>query len=169
MLTFHDSARFRISSAGLKQAVHPQPVLCCCLAANCCVPQEKNQPDGLTGVRRRFVKFGGGVSEQQLQWLEDQLQVSCTAGMRTAVQCAQKHSVQQQQQPAGCQRSHAGNRQHSSSGVIPSTDSRAGCCVAPVFVLVPAGSGAAGAAGGGVLPPPHLSRHLPANLPGVEL
>lgn len=37
--------------------------------------QEKNSPDGLVGVQRRFVKFGGGVSQQQLQWLKEQLQV----------------------------------------------------------------------------------------------
>lgn len=27
------------------------------------------------GVQRRFVMFGGGVSQQQLQWLEQQIQV----------------------------------------------------------------------------------------------
>lgn len=37
--------------------------------------QDKNQPDNLVGVQRRFVKFGGGVSKQQLLWLEEQLQV----------------------------------------------------------------------------------------------
>jgi hypothetical protein len=37
--------------------------------------QEKNSPEGLVGVARRFVKFGGGVSQVQLAWLEQQLQV----------------------------------------------------------------------------------------------
>jgi manganese-dependent ADP-ribose/CDP-alcohol diphosphatase len=37
--------------------------------------QEKNSPEGLVGVARRFVKFGGGVSDVQLEWLEQQLQV----------------------------------------------------------------------------------------------
>lgn len=37
--------------------------------------QNKNMPDNLTGVQRRFVMFGGGVSEEQLGWLEQELQV----------------------------------------------------------------------------------------------
>ena len=35
--------------------------------------ENKNSPDGLEGVQRRFVKFGGGVSDDQLQWLERKL------------------------------------------------------------------------------------------------
>eukprot|EP00879_Flechtneria_rotunda_P008922 GHRR01009342.1.p1 GENE.GHRR01009342.1~~GHRR01009342.1.p1 ORF type:complete len:381 (+),score=139.15 GHRR01009342.1:401-1543(+) len=38
--------------------------------------KEKNSPEGLVGVARRFVKFGGGASEVQLQWLQQQLQVA---------------------------------------------------------------------------------------------
>lgn len=30
---------------------------------------------GLEGAARRFVKFGGGISAEQLAWLEGQLQV----------------------------------------------------------------------------------------------
>lgn len=37
--------------------------------------QEKNSPEGLVGVARRFVKFGGGVSSTQLEWLEQQIKV----------------------------------------------------------------------------------------------
>jgi hypothetical protein len=47
--------------------------------------QEKNSPEGLVGVARRFVKFGGGVSDVQLEWLEQQLQVGlpgCTTCLR---------------------------------------------------------------------------------------
>jgi hypothetical protein len=33
-------------------------------------PQEKNSPDGMTGPQRRFVKFGGGMSDEQLDWLK---------------------------------------------------------------------------------------------------
>lgn len=35
---------------------------------------EKNDPSGLVGVARRFVKFGGGVSNAQLAWLRCQLE-----------------------------------------------------------------------------------------------
>jgi manganese-dependent ADP-ribose/CDP-alcohol diphosphatase len=35
---------------------------------------EKNSPEGLEGVERRFVKFNGGVGEAQLQWLERTLE-----------------------------------------------------------------------------------------------
>jgi hypothetical protein len=46
------------------------------MRARALVPlQNKNMPEGLTGVQRRFVMFGGGVSEQQLGWLEQELQV----------------------------------------------------------------------------------------------
>jgi len=37
--------------------------------------QEKNSNNGLVGVNRRFVKFGGGITEQQLAWLAQQLEV----------------------------------------------------------------------------------------------
>ena len=32
--------------------------------------QEKNSPDGMMGAQRRFVKFGGGMSDEQLDWLK---------------------------------------------------------------------------------------------------
>lgn len=43
--------------------------------------QEKNSPEGLVGVARRFVKFGGGVGETQIDWLRQQLQVGQAAAM----------------------------------------------------------------------------------------
>ncbi len=36
--------------------------------------QNKNSPQGLVGLERRFVKFGGGVSDVQLDWLRQELQ-----------------------------------------------------------------------------------------------
>ncbi len=50
----------------------------CVMLSMCCRPelQNKNMPDGMIGVQRRFVMFGGGVSEQQLEWLEQELQVN---------------------------------------------------------------------------------------------
>lgn len=44
-----------------------------CLPCGCL--QAKNSPEGLVGVQRRFVKFGGGASKQQLEWLQQELQV----------------------------------------------------------------------------------------------
>lgn len=68
-------------------------------AAGCCCLQNKNMPDNLNGVRRRFVKFGGGISEQQLAWLEQQLQVSfplavapCVCGLNAPAPHALLHS-----------------------------------------------------------------------------
>lgn len=34
---------------------------------------ELNSPDGLAGDLRRFVKFNGGISENQLKWLDEVL------------------------------------------------------------------------------------------------
>lgn len=44
------------------------------------LPQEKNSTVGLEGVERRFVKFGGGLGQEQLAWLEQQLEVSLGGG-----------------------------------------------------------------------------------------
>lgn len=49
--------------------------------------EEKNDPDPMVGVARRFVKFGGGISDQQLQWLEQQLQEATVAEQRVIVCC----------------------------------------------------------------------------------
>jgi manganese-dependent ADP-ribose/CDP-alcohol diphosphatase len=35
-----------------------------------------NSPNGLTGDSRRFVKFNGGVSENQLRWLDELLRMA---------------------------------------------------------------------------------------------
>ncbi|CAN8274015.1 unnamed protein product [Cochlearia groenlandica] len=35
---------------------------------------DKNSPEGLVDVERRFVKYNGGVGEKQLQWLDNVLQ-----------------------------------------------------------------------------------------------
>jgi len=35
---------------------------------------DKNSPDGLVGVARRFVMFNGAVGKEQLSWLNDVLQ-----------------------------------------------------------------------------------------------
>ena len=44
-----------------------------------------HSPDGLEGLERRFVEFGGGVSDAQLQWLEAQLAEARAAGQRVIV------------------------------------------------------------------------------------
>jgi hypothetical protein len=47
--------------------------------------QEKNSPEGLVGVARRFVKFGGGASDAQLAWLRDELATAAGRGERAIV------------------------------------------------------------------------------------
>jgi len=41
------------------------------------------------GPARRFVMFGGGLSERQLEWLEEQLRAARRAGQRCVVFCHQ--------------------------------------------------------------------------------
>ena len=42
----------------------------------------KNSPEGLDGLDRRFVAFGGGVSDEQLAWLDGELAEAERAGER---------------------------------------------------------------------------------------
>lgn len=49
--------------------------------------QEKNSPDGLEGTARRFVKFGGGASAQQLAWLRQQLEEALVQDQHCIVCC----------------------------------------------------------------------------------
>ncbi|KAG0603215.1 hypothetical protein M758_10G075900 [Ceratodon purpureus] len=49
--------------------------------------EEKNSPDGLVGVERRFVKFNGGVGEEQLAWLEKTLQEATDAKQKVVICC----------------------------------------------------------------------------------
>lgn len=48
---------------------------------------DKNSPEGLNGVDRRFVKFNGGVGEEQLEWIEKELQ-KATASEQKVVICS---------------------------------------------------------------------------------
>lgn len=47
----------------------------------------KNNNAGLHGLERRFVGFGGGVSEEQLEWFENELQKSQNLAERVIVCC----------------------------------------------------------------------------------
>jgi 3',5'-cyclic AMP phosphodiesterase CpdA len=49
--------------------------------------QDKNSPEPMVGVDRRFVKFGGGVSDAQLDWLRLRLAEAAAAGQRVVVFC----------------------------------------------------------------------------------
>ncbi|GAB4813996.1 hypothetical protein N2152v2_001042 [Parachlorella kessleri] len=49
--------------------------------------KEKNSNNGLVGVDRRFVKFGGGLSEQQLAWLGQQLEEARSSSQQVVVLC----------------------------------------------------------------------------------
>lgn len=55
-----------------------------CNVLHWCI-QEKNSPEGMVGVQRRFVKFGGGVGSVQLQWLANQLAAAHEAGEMVVV------------------------------------------------------------------------------------
>jgi len=49
--------------------------------------EDKNSNIGLQGLDKRFVKFGGGISKQQLAWFATELQESRAAGDRVIVCC----------------------------------------------------------------------------------
>lgn len=49
--------------------------------------EDKNNPTGLEGPARRFVKFGGGVGERQLAWLDGVLRAAAERGDRVLVGC----------------------------------------------------------------------------------
>ncbi|CAN8230645.1 unnamed protein product [Cochlearia groenlandica] len=46
---------------------------------------DKNSPEGLVDVERRFVKFNGGVGEKQMQWLDNVLQDATESNQRVIV------------------------------------------------------------------------------------
>ncbi|RID78678.1 hypothetical protein BRARA_A01476 [Brassica rapa] len=46
---------------------------------------EKNSPEGLVGVERRFVKYNGGVGEKQLEWLDGVLKDATELNQRVIV------------------------------------------------------------------------------------
>lgn len=48
---------------------------------------EKNSPEGLVGVERRFVKFNGGVGDEQLRWLQQTLQEATDAEQKVVICC----------------------------------------------------------------------------------
>ncbi|KAK9816313.1 hypothetical protein WJX74_010391 [Apatococcus lobatus] len=49
--------------------------------------EEKNSPEGLVGTQRRFVKFGGGLSSEQLEWMRCELGQAASQGQRALVFC----------------------------------------------------------------------------------
>ncbi|KAK9845692.1 hypothetical protein WJX84_000667 [Apatococcus fuscideae] len=49
--------------------------------------EEKNSPEGLKGTERRFVKFGGGLSNEQLAWMRHELAEAAGQGQRALVFC----------------------------------------------------------------------------------
>eukprot|EP00889_Picochlorum_renovo_P000925 jgi/Picre1/27955/NNA_000916.t1 len=51
--------------------------------------EEKNSNKGLEGVARRFVKFGGGLSDEQVEWLRQELHACRERGETVIVCCHQ--------------------------------------------------------------------------------
>ena len=45
--------------------------------------QDKNSPEGMVGKQRRFVQFGGGASERQLEWIRAEIKVQCALHTHT--------------------------------------------------------------------------------------
>lgn len=46
---------------------------------------DKNRNDGLVGVQRRFARFNGGLSQEQLNWLANELAISGKTGQRVVI------------------------------------------------------------------------------------
>jgi len=94
--------------------------------------QEKNSPDGLEGVQRRFVKFGGGVSRQQLEWLQQQLQVQSASCSQCLADIVWFSSL-----AVSCDRcrGHSGSS-HTSAHMVAAPcyidQSSAACCAGPM-------------------------------------
>lgn len=48
---------------------------------------DKNSPNGLVGLERRFLKFNGGVGKEQLEWLDNVLQEATKLNQNVIVCC----------------------------------------------------------------------------------
>ncbi|OIT31415.1 PREDICTED: manganese-dependent ADP-ribose/CDP-alcohol diphosphatase-like [Nicotiana attenuata] len=48
---------------------------------------DKNSPNGLVGLERRFLKFNGGVGKEQLEWLDHVLQEATELNQNVVVCC----------------------------------------------------------------------------------
>jgi len=64
---------------------HERQVLASSILAAKNSNSNKNSPEGLEGLDRRFVAFGGGLSTHQLSWLDDTLQAADAARERVFV------------------------------------------------------------------------------------
>lgn len=49
--------------------------------------ENKNNPPGLEGPDRRFVQFGGGASQRQLDWIKEQVEEAAAQNQRVIVCC----------------------------------------------------------------------------------
>ncbi|XP_071709796.1 manganese-dependent ADP-ribose/CDP-alcohol diphosphatase [Rutidosis leptorrhynchoides] len=49
--------------------------------------EDKNSPNGLSNLERRFLKFNGGVGNEQLKWLDDTLQDATNCNQKVIVCC----------------------------------------------------------------------------------
>ena len=61
--------------------------MCYRVQLSVCHLQDKNSPVGLEGTAKRFVKFGGGVGDEQLRWLRQQLGEAQAASQLVMVGC----------------------------------------------------------------------------------
>ena len=49
--------------------------------------QNKNSPEGLEGTNRRFVQFGGGASQRQLDWIRAEILEAARLGQKVLMCC----------------------------------------------------------------------------------
>jgi manganese-dependent ADP-ribose/CDP-alcohol diphosphatase len=75
---------YDVSLLGWPEA-HPHHAAAAALLAARNPNANKNSPEGLEGLGRRFVAFGGGVSDAQLAWLGGALRDAAAAGERVFV------------------------------------------------------------------------------------
>lgn len=71
VLDTYDIARMRRCSTSSRKHKSATDILA---KHNPNFPELENSPEGMTGVKRRFVAFNGGVDKPQLQWLRGTLQ-----------------------------------------------------------------------------------------------
>lgn len=63
---------------------HPSHEAAVALLAEKNPNQNKNMPEGLVGLERRFVQFGGGATQCQLDWIRDEITEAAGQGQKVS-------------------------------------------------------------------------------------
>eukprot|EP00192_Tetraselmis_astigmatica_P013236 CAMPEP_0117671066 /NCGR_PEP_ID=MMETSP0804-20121206/13120_1 /TAXON_ID=1074897 /ORGANISM="Tetraselmis astigmatica, Strain CCMP880" /LENGTH=338 /DNA_ID=CAMNT_0005479471 /DNA_START=250 /DNA_END=1266 /DNA_ORIENTATION=- len=67
------------------QASHPNAAAAATLLDQRNPNESKNSPEGLEGLNRRFVAFNGGISIEQLRWLDSECQEAAQDGQQVII------------------------------------------------------------------------------------